>query len=114
MCFGDELNTMATHECAALKVWAEEDFASHDFEVRTNADGVTWVVLEPPLARNDLLRFTICRITPCIMVMVEDADARRQFCSSGDVEGAMAFVRNMADRTILAAANAHPAHQVLQ
>ena len=114
MCLSGELDSMAQHECAALREWAMEEFPSHGFDVRTNADGIAWVVLEPPPARTDLLRFTICRIAPCIMVMVEDADARRQFCSSGDLEGAMAFAYNAVDRTVLAAANAHPAHRVLQ
>ncbi len=114
MCLGEELDTMAKQECAALREWAADEFATHDFEVRANAEGISWVVLKPPLARTDLLRFTICRIAPCIMVMVEDADARRQFCSSEDVEGAMAFVRNVVDETVFAAMNAHPAHRVLQ
>ena len=83
MCLGGELDTMAKRECAALGEWAAEEFACHSFEVRTNTDGVAWVVLEPPSTRIELLRFTICRIVPCILVMVEDADARRQFCSSG-------------------------------
>ena len=114
MCLGDGLDTMMTRECASLREWAAEEFATHGFEVRANADGVFWVVLEPPVTRTDLLRFTICRITPCIVVMVEDAKARRQFCSTGNVAKAMAFVRDVADKTVLAEANAHSAHRALQ
>ena len=114
MCFGDGLDTMVRHECTSLRAWAAQEFSSHDFVVRANAEGLTWVVLEPPAPRTDLLRFTICRIAPCVMVMVENGDEAAQFCSTGDVEAAMAFVRNAADQAVLTAMNAHPAHRPLQ
>lgn len=114
MCFGEGLDTMVRHECTSLRAWAAEEFSSHDFLVRANAEGLTWVVLEPPTPRADLLRFTICRVAPCIMVMVENGADERQFCSANDVAGAMAFVRNAADEAMLAAMNAHPAHRPLQ
>lgn len=115
MCLGEaQLDTMAERECASIRVAAADHFPDHVFGIKANEDGQQWVVLEPNPVRSELLRFTICRISPCVMVMAEDATGRRQICSTATVDEAMAYARNTADAALLARANAHPAHRVLQ
>lgn len=115
MCIGEAgLDTIGAIERERLREAAGDAFPAHRFGVHANTDGISWVVLEPSTIRADLLRFTICRIAPCLMVMVEDAVGRRQICSTDGVGEAMAFARLATDQAILAAANAHPAHAVLQ
>ncbi len=115
MCIGEaDLDTIGARERESLRMAAGDAFPSHRFGVYANADGISWIVLEPSTVRADLLRFTICRIAPCLMVMVEDATGRRQICSTDGVGNAMAFARQATDQAILAAVNAHPAHGVLQ
>ena len=114
MCFADDLDSIGAPDCSALQAFACETLPSHSFAVRKNAEGIAWVVLEPPVLGPEHRRFTICRISPCVMVMVEDAAGRRQICSATDVEGAIEFVRAAADQAVLAAANAHPSHETLQ
>ena len=96
--------------CAA----AHDAFPAHRFGVHANENGISWVVLEPSLIRADQLRFTICRIAPCLVVLVEDASGRRQICSTDGIGNAIAFARLATDQAVLAAMNAHPAHEVLQ
>ena len=108
------LDTIELGERESLRAAAGDAFPSHRFGVHANAEGISWIVLEPSAIRADLLRFTICRIAPCLMVMVEDSAGRRQICSADGVGDAMAFARQATDQAILAAANAHPAHKVLQ
>ena len=47
-------------------------------EARDNGH-IAWMVLEPD-SFAALPRFTICRIDPCIMVQIEEAEARRFIC----------------------------------
>jgi hypothetical protein len=115
MCLGEAgLDTIEASERESLRAAAGDAFPSHRFGVHANADGISWIVLEPSATRADLLRFTICRIAPCLMVMAEDASGRRQICSTDGVGNAMAFARQATDQAVLAAMNAHPAHDVLQ
>ena len=115
MCMGEAgLDTIGLRERESLREAAGDAFPSHRFGVHSNEDGISWVVLEPSAVRAHLLRFTICRIAPSLMVMVEDAAGRRQIRSTGSVGDAMAFAREAADQAILATMNAHPAHGVLQ
>ena len=115
MCIGEMgLDTIGLGERESLRVAANEAFPAHRFGVHANADGISWIVLEPSAIRPDQLRFTICRIAPCLMVMVEDASGRRQIRGTDGVGDAMAFARQATDQAILAAMNAHPAHEVLQ
>ena len=115
MCIGESTNdTLSAAEQTVLRDVAAAEFPTHAFAVRANADGIAWVVLEPRTIRADLMRITICRIDPCVMVMIEDSAARRQICSTADVAGAVAFVRNASDQALLAVMNAHPASPVLQ
>ena len=110
-CDGD---TLARGDCALLRAAAAEALPAHRFDQCANADGLVWVVLEPPAARPDLLRFTICRIAPCVIVLVEDACGRRQIVSTTHIHDAVAAARNAADQALLAAANAHPVHPSVQ
>ncbi len=115
MCIGESNgDTLAGSDCAVLREAAVESLPAHRFDQCANADGLVWVVLEPPAARPELLRFTICRIAPCVMVLVEDACGRRQIVSTSDVHDALAVARHAADQAMLAAANAHPAHASVQ
>ena len=69
---------------------------AHALALHSNDEGVTWVVLTPPTITPELLRFTICRIAPSVMVMIEDAAARRQFRGLATVEAAIDYVCEMA------------------
>ncbi|WP_158810304.1 hypothetical protein [Beijerinckia sp. L45] len=102
-------DTLDLTEQSYLRAIAVSEFPTHAFTLRTNEDGITWVVLEPGAGRADLMRVTICRLDPCVMVMIEDHEARRQFCSTVSVADAVEFVRNAADQAILTVMNAHPA-----
>ena len=115
MCIGEAgLDTIGAGERESLRRAAGDAFPAHRFGVHANSEGISWIVLEPSESRADLLRFTICRIAPCLIVMVEDASGRRQICSTDGVGNAMAFARQATDQAVLAAMNAHPAHAVLQ
>ena len=113
MCIGEALDTIRPGEREHLRMAASEHFPTHSFDVHDNGEGLIWIVLDPPLRRADLLRFTICRISPCVMVMVEDGEARRQFCSANDAIDAMAVARRAADHALLATTT-HEAHAMLQ
>lgn len=115
MCIGEAgLDTIGASERESLRAAAGDAFPSHRFGVHANEDGISWIVLEPSAMRADQLRFTICRIAPCLMVLVEDAAGRRQICSTSGVDDVIAFARQATDQAILASMNAHPAHDVLQ
>ncbi len=115
MCIDEAgFDTIGAEEREGLRAAAGVAFPAHRFGVHANADGICWIVLEPSTIRDDLLRFTICRIAPCLMVLVEDTSGRRQICSTDGVDNAMAFARQATDQAVLAALNAHPAHEVLQ
>lgn len=111
MCIGEAgFDTIDFAERERLRVAAEDAFPAHGFEVQANDEGMIWVVLEPLTRGADLLRFTICRIAPCLLVLAEDHLGRRQICSAQGVADAIAFARNATDQATLAAAeNARPA-----
>ncbi len=114
MCIGESgADTLHGAEQRFLRAVSATEFPAHAFAIHGNDDGQVWVVLEPSSARPDLPRFTICRIDPCVLVMVEDHGARRQFCSTSNVEDAVAFVRHATGQAVLAVMNAHPASPVL-
>lgn len=115
MCIADQpLDTIAAPDCSALHGFTRESLPGHSFSVRKNAEGIAWVVLEPPASSALYRRFTICRIAPCVMVMIEDEDGRRQICSAFDVEGAIACIRNALDTAVMAVAGVQPPHATLQ
>jgi hypothetical protein len=94
MCFGEggAADTLRDGDTTLIMNSAGRDLPAHAFSLRRNGDGVTWVVLDPHDPTH--LRFTICRVDPCVMVMIEDPFARRQFRSVATVEDAMSFVRH--------------------
>ena len=69
-----------------------KDLPTHALALHRNEEGMTWAVLTPPAITPELLRFTICRIAPSVMVMIEDEAARRQFRGLASVEEAIDFV----------------------
>src|SRR3978361_1792081 len=103
MDIGESTNdTLDAGERAYLRDIAATTFPAHDFSVCANRDGINWVVLEPREVRADLMRVTICRIDPSVIVMLEDQDSRRQICSTASVADAVAFVRDATDQSVLA------------
>lgn len=110
MCLGEAtLDTIGPREQEQLRMAATAGLPTHRFDVRANAEGTSWIVLEPPTARDHALRFTICRITPCVILMVEAASGRRHFQSFADIDGVVAFARSATDMTALAGAHNGPA-----
>jgi hypothetical protein len=115
MCIGEGAgDTLHASEASFLQHAAASEFPAYACAVHSNGSGMSWVVLDPSFASPALLKFTICRIDPCVMVMVEDRDARREFCSTSSVEDAVAFMRHSMDQAMLAVVNTHPASPVLQ
>lgn len=115
MCIGEGgSDSLRPGEQAYLSEIAGQGLPAYDFMLRTNDDAMTWAVLEP--ARRSALtpRFIICRIDPCVMVMVEDQTGERRFCSMSSVEDAMSFIAESAGRALLAANNVHAAPEVAQ
>ena len=115
MCIGESSgDTLDIAERDFLRAAAATAFPDHSFSVLNNEDGIHWVVLEPAVLGPATLRVTICRIDPCVMVMMEDEASRRQICSASTVEDAFGFARLASDQALLAAMNAHPAPATLQ
>ena len=109
MCIGEMgCDTIDYAEREHLRIAAEDAFPAHDFEVQANNEGMIWVVLEPAVLGADLLRFTICRIAPCLLVLAEDQFGRRQICSTQGVADAIAFARSATDQAVVAAAGTTP------
>lgn len=104
MCIGDAHDTLDTAEQAFLTRIAGAEFPAHRFALHSNDDGITWALLTPEGVTETLPKVTICRVAPCIMVMLEDQHARRQFRALANVEEAVHFVHAMADEALLAAA----------
>lgn len=72
---------------------------------------IAWMVLEPD-APGPLPRFTICRIDPCIMVQIEEADERR-FVSVASLDDAIVIAERAVAETS-ARRNVHATPQLLQ
>lgn len=104
MCIGETHDTLDALEQAFLTRIAEAEFPTHRFALRSNDDGITWALLTPEAIVGTLPTVTICRIDPCIMVMLEDRYARRQFRSLASVEEAIDFVHAMSEQALLSAA----------
>ena len=106
MCFGEgQSDSFRAAEVPLLSKAASTKLPDYDLRWHRNEDAMTWAVLTPP--SSSLPRFTICRIDPCIVVMVEDATDRRRFSSASDIEGAVAFIRQTAEQARLAVHNIH-------
>lgn len=93
-------DTLGAREQDFILRRAEHDLPAHDLALYSNDDGVTWAVLTPPAIKPELLRFTICRIEPCVVVMVEDEEDRRRFLGLGSIEEALDFVLATARRAV--------------
>lgn len=108
MCFGESCSdTLHNEEQTALKAAAAKCLPAYACSFHSNADPITWAVLEPPTTPMHMPKFTICRIDPCIMVMVEDHAHRRRFSSASTVEDALIFAWATAQEAILAIHNIH-------
>ena len=93
MAFGEGLDdTLGAAEQDLIAHRCQDALPSHVFALHSNDSGITWAVLTPPAITPELLRFTICRIAPTVMVMIEDATARRQFRGLATVDAAVDFV----------------------
>ena len=93
MAFGEILDdTLGTAEQDLIAQRCQLALPSHALALHSNDYGVTWAVLTPPAITPELLRFTICRVSPAVMVMIEDAAARRQFRGLATVDAAVDFV----------------------
>ena len=104
MCIGETSDTLDATEQAFLMRIAETEFPAHRFTLRSNDDGIIWALLTPDGVADARPTVTICRIDPCILVMIEDRYARRQFRSLASVEEAVDYVHAMSDRALLSAA----------
>ena len=89
-------DTLATAEQDLIAHRCQHALPSHDFALHSNGHGITWAVLTPPAITPEYLRFTICRVSPAVMVMIEDEASRRQIRGLESVEAAIDFVCEVA------------------
>ena len=102
MGLGDGLgDTLGPADQDLLASRCQKDLPTHALRLHRNDEGVIWAVLTPPAITPELLRFTICRISPSVMVMIEDEAARRRIRGLASMQEAVDFV-------CLAAAEAVP------
>ena len=87
-------DTLDRSEQLLIASVAECDLPDHQCAVQSNEEGMAWAVLKPKSPFGGLC-FTICRISPCIVVLIEDDHARRQIRSLASLEEALAFVRSV-------------------
>lgn len=112
MCIGEgALDTIGPHEQEQLRLAAGAAMPTHSFAIHANGEGTRWIVLEPQPSLGLGLRFTICRIAPSVVVMVEAPSGRRQFCSFDGIDGVMAFARSATADIVLAGAHTAPSMQ---
>jgi hypothetical protein len=114
MCIGETNDTLDATEQAYLTRIAKAEFPRHRFALRRNDDGITWVLLTPWGVDAALPKVTICRVDPCILVMLEDQHARRQFRSLVNVEAAVEYIHAMSDEALRAAAGLSDQELALQ
>ncbi len=108
MGFGELLgDTLQVEDQDVIASRCQHDLPAHALALHRNDDGITWAVLTPPAITPELLRFTICRVAPSIMVMIEDEAARRQFRGLASVEEAIDFVCTMAAEAMQALVGIH-------
>lgn len=108
MCIGeDKSDTLQGSDQSFLRDASASRLPAYDFSLHSNTDDITWAVLEPQKQGIEMPRFTICRIDPCVMVMVENQTDQRRFCSTLSVEEAMAFACHTAEAAVAAFMNVH-------
>ena len=76
-------------------------FPAHEFSLRHNESGITWAVLSP--RGPHLPRVTICRIDPCLIVMVESDRHLRSFRSVPTIDAAADALRAVVDEAFRSA-----------
>lgn len=115
MCFGENgSDTLQDEEQAKLRQAAQSHLPTYEFTLHSNDDAITWAVLEPPPSGLRMPKFTVCRIDPCIMVMVEGHGIDRRFSSMANVEDAITFASHAAHSAVLALHNVHAAPELAQ
>ena len=108
MAYGEDLgDTLGAAEQDLIAHRCQDALPSHACALHSNDSGVTWVVLTPPAITPELLRFTICRIAPAVVVMIEDEAARRQFRGLATVDAAVDFVCEVVAEATQAMADPH-------
>ena len=114
MCIGESgSDTLQAAEVNMLKEAAGRSLPSYDCSLHSNDDAITWAVLSSKRVGPQMPRFTICRIDPCIMVMVEDR-AERRFSSAPCIEAAIEFACQTALSAVLAINNVHHLPEMAQ
>ena len=114
MCIGEgSSDTLDAAEQVFIRTLVAKRLPGYGSDVRNNDDSLTWIVLKPAHMRG-LPRFTICRIDPCIMVMVEDGGKQRRFASMANVEEAIDFACGTVHASALALRNVHAAPEMAQ
>lgn len=99
MWFGcDADDTLIQSERDTIVQLAADHLPAHRAAECGGRGGVAWVVLEPLAEREGGPRFTICRIAPSLVVMIEDG-GNRQFVTAGTIEAAMDAICAAADGT---------------
>ena len=108
MCFCETgSDTLAVSEQTYLEEAARRCLPAYEFSLHANVDAMIWAVLSPSTEALRMPRFTICRINPCVIVMFESHRTQRSFASLANVEDAMVFACQAAQRTLLAFNNVH-------
>lgn len=107
MCWGEGgSDTLDVKDQIALKEAVSRHLPSYACDLLSNDDAMTWAVLRSTGSGPTMPRFTICRIDPCFMVMVED-QAERRFSSVATIEDAIAFTCQATVQAVLAIHNVH-------
>ncbi len=115
MCFGENgSDTLHDHEQAMLREVAAQQLPFYQCTLHSNDDAMTWAVLDPPRSGLRMPKFTVCRIDPCIMVMVEGHGIKRHFSSMANVVDAIAFATQAAQSAVHAMPNVHAAPELAQ
>jgi hypothetical protein len=114
MCFGENgSDTLRDGEQVLLRTATSQRLPRYDCTLRTNDDAITWAVLSPA-AGDALPRFTICRIAPAIMVLVEGEGQARRFASAPTVEDALAFAEQVVQAALFTGKTIHSAPEMVQ
>ena len=114
MAFAELLNdTLRVEDQDVIARRCHRELPAHALSLHRNDDGVTWAVLAPPPITPELLRFTICRVAPSVMVMIEDEEARRQFRGLASIEEAVDFVCVAAAEAMQSLAGVHAGNRSL-
>ena len=113
MCVGESAaDTLDGTEQAFLQAATLRHLPGYGAQAHVNEDFIAWTVLAPDVPT--MPRFTICRIDPSLIVMVEDATSWRRFSSAASLDDAVAFVRRTVSEAAGALRNVHAAPALAQ